>query len=48
MLRKIKLYGNLAEFVGYKEFEVEVDTISKAVSFLIHNFKVFKGHFRNV
>ena len=44
MLRKIKLYGNLAEFVGYKEFEVEVDTISKAVSFLIHNFKGIEKH----
>ena len=38
MLRKIKLYGKLAEFVGHKEFEVKVDTLSKAVSFLIHNF----------
>ena len=24
MLRKIKLYGELAEFVGNKEFEVQV------------------------
>jgi len=38
MLRKIKLYGELAEFVGHKEFEVEVNTLPKAVSFLIHNF----------
>ena len=38
MLRKIKLYGQLAEFVGHKEFEVKVDTLAKAVSFLIHNF----------
>ena len=38
MLRKVKLYGELAKFVGHKEFEVEVDTVSKAVSFLIHNF----------
>ena len=38
MLRKIKLYGKLAEFVGHKEFEVKVDTLAKAVSFLIHNF----------
>ena len=44
MLRKIKLYGNLAEFVGHKEFEVEVDTISKAVSFLVHNFKGIEKH----
>ena len=39
MLRKIKLYGELAEFVGYKEFEVQVDSLAKAVSFLINNFE---------
>ena len=38
MLRKIKLYGELAKFVGHKEFEVQVNTVGKAVSFLIHNF----------
>ena len=38
MLRKIKLYGELAEFVGHKEFEIQVDTLQKAVSFLIYNF----------
>ena len=39
MLRKIKLYGELAEFVGHKEFEVKADTLASAVSFLIHNFE---------
>ena len=39
MLRKIKLYGELAEFVGHKEFEVQVDSFAKAVSFLINNFE---------
>ena len=38
MFRKVKLYGKLAEFVGHKEFEVKVDSVGKAVSFLIHNF----------
>ena len=38
MLRKIKLYGELAEFVGHKEFEVKADSLQKAVSFLINNF----------
>ena len=38
MLRKIKLYGELAEFVGHKEFEVQVDNLQKAVSFLVNNF----------
>ena len=38
MLRKLKLYGELAEFVGHKEFEIQVDSLTKAVSFLINNF----------
>ena len=38
MLRKIKLYGELAEFVGHKEFEVQVNSLQKAVSFLVNNF----------
>ena len=39
MLRKIKLYGELAEFVGHKEFDVKADTLAHAVSFLINNFQ---------
>ena len=39
MLRKIKLYGELAKFVGHKEFEVKVESLSHAVSFLINNFE---------
>tara|TARA_R100000234_G_scaffold108770_1_gene80342 strand:+ start:4231 stop:4821 length:591 start_codon:yes stop_codon:yes gene_type:complete len=38
MLRKIKLHGQLAKYVGHKEFDVEVDSVAKAVSFLINNF----------
>jgi len=38
MLRKVKLYGELAEFIGHKEFEAFVDNVGEAVSFLIHNF----------
>ena len=38
MLRKVKLYGELAKFVGHKEFEIKAETVGKAVSFLIHNF----------
>ena len=44
MLRKIKLYGELAEFVGHKEFEVQVDSLAKAVSFLINNFPQVEGY----
>ena len=38
MLRKLKLYGELAEFVGHKEFEIQVNSLGKAVSFLVNNF----------
>ena len=38
MLRKLKLYGELAKFVGHKEFEIQVDSLTKAVSFLVNNF----------
>jgi len=39
MLRKIKLYGELANFIGHKEFEVKVESLSHVVSFLINNFE---------
>ena len=44
MLRKIKLYGELAKFVGHKEFEVKAETVGKAVSFLIHNFPEIESY----
>ena len=44
MLRKVKLYGELAEFVGHKEFDVKVDTVGKAISFLVHNFPEIQSH----
>ena len=44
MLRKVKLYGQLAEFVGHKEFDVKVDNVAQAVSFLIHNFEGLEAY----
>ena len=38
MFRKIKLHGKLAKFVGHKEFDVQVNSVKQAVSFLINNF----------
>jgi len=38
MLRKLKLYGELAKFIGHKEFEVQVHTLPQAISFLVNNF----------
>mgnify|MGYP001324979540 FL=1 len=39
MLRKLKLYGELAEFVGHKEFEIEAIDLTRVTSFLINNFE---------
>tara|TARA_Y100000114_G_scaffold132932_1_gene131973 strand:+ start:2236 stop:2850 length:615 start_codon:yes stop_codon:yes gene_type:complete len=44
MSRKIKLYGKLAEFVGNKEFDVQVKSVGQAVSFLINNFPQVESH----
>ena len=44
MLRKIKLYGELAKFVGHKEFEIKADTLAHAMSFLINNFPGIEQH----
>ena len=39
MLRKVKLYGDLAKFIGHKEFsDIAVSNAAEAVSFLINNF----------
>jgi predicted phage tail protein len=38
MLRKIKLYGALAKFIGCKVFEADVASAAEAVRFLIGNF----------
>ena len=38
MYRKVKLYGKLAEHIGHKEFNVKVNSVGQAVSFLVNNF----------
>ena len=44
MLRKLKLYGELASFVGHKEFEIEVHSLPQAISFLRNNFPEVEGY----
>ena len=44
MLRKLKLYGELAEITGHKEFDVAVNTTAQAVSFLVNNFPQLESH----
>ena len=38
MLSKVKLHGKLAKFIGHEEFDVKVNSVAQAVSFLLHNF----------
>ncbi len=44
MLRKVKLYGELADFIGYKELDAVINSTADAVSFLIHNFPKLEAH----
>ena len=44
MLSKVKLYGDLADFVGHKQFDVKVNSVAQAVSFLINNFPETEGY----
>ena len=47
MLRKIKLHGALAEFLGQDEFEAVVKTTAEAVKFLITNFPKLEAYMSN-
>ena len=44
MLRKIKLYGELAKFLGQKTFEAEVSNAAQAMRFLVVNFPQLEKH----
>ena len=44
MLRKVKLYGELADFVGHKELDAVINCTADAVSFLINNFPKLEAH----
>ena len=47
MLRKIKLHGELAEFLGQDEFEAVIRTTAEAVKFLITNFPKLEAYMSN-
>ena len=47
MLRKIKLYGELAKFVGHKELEADFKSIGECGRFLIANWPALEGHLKN-
>jgi predicted phage tail protein len=44
MLRKIKLYGKLAKFIGHRVLEADVATAAEAVRFLLANWPELEGH----
>ena len=44
MLRKIKLYGELAKFLGKKTLEAEVNNAAQAIRFLVVNFPKLEKH----
>lgn len=44
MLRKIKLYGQLAKFVGHRVLKADVATAAEAVRFLVANWPELEQH----
>jgi predicted phage tail protein len=44
MLRKIRLYGKLAKFVGHRVLEADVATAAEAVRFLLANWPELERH----
>jgi len=44
MLRKIKLYGELAKFLGQQTFEAEINNAAQAIRFLVVNFPKLESH----
>lgn len=44
MLRKIRVYGRLAKFLGQRLFEADVASAAEAVRFLIANFPQLEKH----
>jgi predicted phage tail protein len=44
MLRKIRLYGKLAKFIGHRVLEADVATAAEAVRFLLANWPELERH----
>jgi predicted phage tail protein len=44
MLRKIRLYGKLAKFIGHRVLEADVATAAEAVRFLVANWPALERH----
>ena len=44
MLRTVRLYGELAEFVGHKELDAVINSTADAMRFLVSNFPGLESH----
>ena len=44
MLRTVRLYGELAEFVGHKELDAVITSTADAMRFLVSNFPGLESH----
>ena len=44
MLRKVKLYGELADFIGHRELDAVINSTADAIKFLISNFEGLEAH----
>ena len=44
MLRTVRLYGELAEFVGHKELDAVISSTADAMRFLVSNFPGLESH----
>ena len=44
MLRTVRLYGELAEFVGHKELDAMITCAGDAIRFLVSNFPKLEAH----
>ena len=47
MLRKVKLHGELAKFVGQHEFEAVISSTAEAIRFLVTNFPKLEAYMAN-
>tara|TARA_R100001082_G_scaffold109377_1_gene86433 strand:- start:89 stop:712 length:624 start_codon:yes stop_codon:yes gene_type:complete len=47
MLRKVKLYGKLAKFIGHRVLEADVNSAAEAIRFLLANWPELESHMRD-
>ena len=47
MLETVKLYGELADFIGYKQLDAVINSTADAIKFLICNFDGLEAHMAN-